>query len=479
MAALNALERHLALTGFMGAGKTTLGAVLAERLGRRFVDLDAEIERRAGSTVETIFAERGEDGFRALEEDLAAEVLGRAEPAVVALGGGAVGAARTRATLAERAFTVLLDVDVDTAWERAQEGGRPLARDAEGFRRLFEERQPLYETVADARADDADGIALAAAGVHVETGALEELAHHVPGDGPCELVADAHVAGIHGIAAQLALGARDTASHELPPGEAAKSAAVLERLWGRLRLGRDGTLVALGGGCTTDLAGFAAATYLRGIPWVPVPTTLVGQVDAAVGGKTAIDLPAGKNLAGALHWPARVVVDPALLATLPPAERRNGLAEVVKTGLLAGAPLWELPEAQQVRACAAFKAAVCLADPYERGARAQLNLGHTFAHALEAAAGYDLPHGEAVALGLLAALRLSGQDEARATVERLLAPRPARVDPDAAWQALGRDKKTTGGTPRLVLLDGPGRPRWGVELPRAEVRAALEALIAR
>ncbi len=162
---------------------------------------------------------------------------------------------------------------------------------------------------------------------------------------------------------------------------------------------------------------------MRGVAWVAVPTTLVGQVDAAIGGKTAVDLPAGKNLVGAFHWPAAVVVDPTVLETLPDAEIRNGLAEVVKTGLLAGDPLWELQRHEQVRRCAAFKAGVCLHDPHDRGARAQLNLGHTFAHALEAAAGYGLPHGQAVALGLLAALRLSGNDEAVATVERVLAPR--------------------------------------------------------
>ena len=140
----------------------------------------------------------------------------------------------------------------------------------------------------------------------------------------------------------------------------------------------------------------------------PVPTTLVGQVDAAIGGKTGVNLPEAKNRVGAFHWPVRTVVDPALLATLPAAERENGLAEVVKTGLLAGEPLWELPEPEQVRRAAAYKAAVCLQDPHERGRRAELNLGHTFAHALEAASDYELPHGRAVALGLLAALRLSG-----------------------------------------------------------------------
>lgn len=474
---LNALGRHLALAGFMGSGKSRLGAAVAGRLERSFVDLDREIEARTGATIAELFAERGESGFRELEERTALDVLGRAEAAVVALGGGAVLSEPTRETLATRAFTVLIDVEPETAWQRVSGSDRPLAQEEDAFHALHRDRQPVYDAVADARARDVDGILLAAAGVHVEVGSLDELGALVPGDGELELVVDEHVAGIHGVRAQVALGARDVAIHEVPAGEAAKAAVVLERLWSALRIGRDGGIVALGGGSTTDIAGFAAATYMRGVPWTAVPTTLVGQVDAGIGGKTAIDLPGAKNVVGAFHWPARVVCDPALLTTLPEAERRNGLAEVVKTGLLAGERFWERPEPEQVRACAAFKSGICLADPHDRAARAQLNLGHTFGHALEAAAGYALPHGRAVALGLLAALRLSGlPDEAR-TVEELLAPEPVAVDPDTAWAALARDKKAEGGAPRLVLLDAPGKPRWGVAVPEADVRRALGELI--
>jgi shikimate kinase/3-dehydroquinate synthase len=153
------------------------------------------------------------------------------------------------------------------------------------------------------------------------------------------------------------------------------------------------------------------------------------------------------------------------------------MAEVVKTGLLAGEPVWELPDLQLVRRCAAYKAGVCLRDPSERGEREVLNLGHTFAHGLEAAGSYEsVSHGEAVALGLLAALRLSGLDTR--AVEEVLAPEPVRVDREAAWAALGRDKKARGGKTRLVLLDAPGKPVTGVERPDDEVRAALDALIA-
>jgi 3-dehydroquinate synthetase/shikimate kinase len=467
----------------MGAGKTTAGRELAARLGRPFVDVDEAIEAHEDATIPALFERHGEPGFRLLEERATGEALAAGEPAVLALGGGALGAGATRDALRARAFTILLEIDSAEAWERAQGGDRPLARDRESFDALYASRLPAYEEAADGRARDVDGAILEAAGVHVQVGALSLLDALVPGDGPVELVVDANVNGIHGVDAQLVLGARGAATHEVPAGEAAKALAVLERLLRALRVGRDGTLVALGGGATTDLGGLAAALYLRGIGWVAVPTTLVGQVDAAIGGKTAIDLPEGKNLVGAFHWPARVVVDAALLETLPDAELTNGRAEVVKTGLLAGDRVWERPLHEQVRACAAFKAAVCLRDPGDRGPRNQLNLGHTFAHALEAAAGYRLPHGRAVALGLVAALRLSvdhlGLDpETAAEVEHVLRPQRLTVDREAAWAALARDKKAERGTPRLVLLEAPGRPRWGVELPEKDVRAALDGLIA-
>ena len=296
--------------------------------------------------------------------------------------------------------------------------------------------------------------------------------------GPLEVVIDANVAAIHGDRVRAALGDRLAAVHEVPPGEESKSIDEASRLWSALRLDRTGTVVAVGGGTTLDLAGFTASTYLRGVAWVSVPTTLVAQVDAAIGGKTAVDLPEGKNLVGTFHWPAAVVVDPTLLATLPEEEQRNGLAEVVKTGLLAGEPVWELPTAEQVLRCAAFKAAVCLRDPHDRGTRAQLNLGHTFAHALEAASDYALPHGRAVALGLVAACRVSGLDAEARLVDELLRPERAAVDREVAWAALSRDKKAIGGRARLVLLEAPGKPRIGVEVDETELRAALDELIA-
>jgi shikimate kinase/3-dehydroquinate synthase len=469
-----ALEKHVALVGFMGAGKSTLGREVAERLGRRFVDVDHEVEATTGRTITQLFGE-DEALFRAKEAMVTVEQLRRRPPAVLALGGGALGSDNVRASLRTNAFTVLVEVDVEDAWRRVKNSGRPLARDELEFRALFTKRAPAYAEAADAPARTGDDVVLAAAAVHVETGSLARLGELVPG-GAAALVSDARVAGIHGADAQVALGDRNVEMHELPEGEEAKTIDAVSRLWRALRLDRNGVLVALGGGCTTDAAGFAAATYLRGVRWAAVPTTLVGQVDAAIGGKTAIDLPDGKNLVGAFHWPVRTVIDPVLLATLPERERLEGLAEVVKTGLLAGEALWERPLAEQVRRCAAFKSAVCLRDPHDAGVRSVLNLGHTFAHALEAAAGYEgLTHGRALALGLRAALKLSGVDPA--PVEDVLRPRRVRVDRERAWAALLRDKKAAGGRVRLVLLEAPGRPVHGVERPESEVRAALDELI--
>jgi 3-dehydroquinate synthetase len=443
----------------MGAGKSTA----ARELGG--IDTDDLVEAAAGKPIAEVFRTEGEAAFRALEE----------QAIVLALGGGAVTSRAVRDALGDT-LTIWLDVDVDTCWERVRGSDRPLAQDEAAFRRLYEERRTLYAEVADVVAKDAHDVVLAVAGVHVERGALQRLGGLVPGEGPAALVSDPQVAGIHGMDAQLALGARLTETHELPPGEEAKTLTALDRLWQDLRLDRSGTVVALGGGCTTDAAGFAAAGYLRGVAWTPVPTSLVAQVDAAIGGKTAIDLPQGKNLVGAFHWPARTVVDPALLETLPEPQRLEGMAEVVKTGLLADEPFWELPDDELVRRCAAFKAAICLRDPHERGERAVLNLGHTFAHGLEAAAGYEgVTHGRAVTLGLLAALRLSGRDTG--VVEEVLRPRPVRVDRERAWQAMRRDKKVRDGEMRLVLLGADG-PETGVVLPEADVRRELDRLIA-
>jgi shikimate kinase/3-dehydroquinate synthase len=436
-----AVDRHIALIGFMGAGKTTVGEEVARRTGRPFVDTDAEIEARHGPITELF--DRGEAEFRRLEREIVDEALSAGVPSVIALGGGAFEAARS-----DRALAVLIDVDVDTAWERSRRTSRPLAHEEAAFRALFAARD--YRSVADVVAEDADGVLLAGLGIRIGPGKAD-------GD---VLLIDPRLRELRTFGLDQTITVQE------------KTLAEAWRVWSELRLGRDGTIVAYGGGTTTDLAGFVAATYMRGVRWNALPTTLVGQVDAAIGGKTAIDLPQGKNLVGAFHYPDRVGIDPRELETLPDEERRNGMAEVVKTGLLAGRPLWELAEDEMIRACAAFKAEVCLEDPYERkGRREILNLGHTFGHALEAASNYEVPHGEAVALGLKAALKLSAIE-----IDHPLDPQPVRLDRELAWAVLQRDKKVRRGRIRLVLLEALGKPVVR-EVESDEARAALDELI--
>ena len=312
--------------------------------------------------------------------------------------------------------------------------------------------------------------------VFIGPGAQEELALVLAGTAKAVVVHAPPLAAAAGAAVETLQTAGVAAEAVVvPDGEAAKTAEVAAGCWeefGRLGLTRSDAVVGVGGGAVTDLAGFLAATWVRGVRVVQVPTTLLGMVDAAIGGKTGVNTGKGKNLVGAFHFPWEIRIDSRFLATLPAEERRAGMAEVVKTGLLSGDELWSLPEDEMIRSCAAFKTAVVLSDPYEReGRRAILNLGHTFAHALETASGYELRHGDAVALGLLAALRLSGRSTD--VVEEILAPKPVRVDRDRAWDALLRDKK---GRLRLVLLGEDGG--FVTEVPEADVRRALDELIA-
>ena len=309
-------------------------------------------------------------------------------------------------------------------------------------------------TVVVDEAPDLDDIVLRALGVRIEAGLRPESG---------ALLADPAVLDLHPLELDETHLVRE------------KSVDEARRLWAELGSSREGPIVGYGGGTTTDLAGFVAATFRRGVPWIAVPTTLVGQVDAGIGGKTSVDLREGKGLAGVFHYPEEVLIDPALLLTLPDEERRAGMAEVVKTGLLAGLEVWDLPEEQMIRSCAAYKAGVCLADPDERGRRAILGLGHTFGHALEAASLYTVRHGDAVALGLLAALRLSGLPTD--VVETVLDPRPVPVNREHAWEALKRGAQVREGKIELVLLETPGKPLWGVERAETEVQAALDSLI--
>jgi shikimate kinase / 3-dehydroquinate synthase len=277
------------------------------------------------------------------------------------------------------------------------------------------------------------------------------------------------------------------------PGEQSKTIAHAEIVWtelARAGMTRADVVVALGGGVVGDLAGFCAATYQRGVRVVQVPTTLVAQVDSALGGKTGVDLPDAKNYVGAYHQPQAVIADTDALSTLPPEELAAGYAEVVKTALIAGGVLWELVRGgaepgspDVVAACAHTKLRIVARDERDGGARQSLNLGHTVGHAIEAVTGYaTYRHGEAVALGLLVALRLSGADDLRAEVAELLQARglPTAlhdVDPDAVVMATARDKKRMGEGPvPFVLLPEPGDPRPGNPVAPRELIAAVREL---
>jgi len=490
--------RNLALIGFMGAGKSTLAGRLAERLGWDAADTDAEIEREAGKPVARIFAEEGEAAFRELEERVAARLLERVDT-VIALGGGAVTSPVTRERLRDGSFTVLLDVTVQTAWRRieAEAGDRPLALEARRFADLYEQRRPVYHAAADALVDAERLEGGEPLLVPLSRPAAVAEVPRLVGARRAALIADRDVLRVVGRPVEPFVTVR------LPPGEAAKTVAVARQAWTRLAdlgLERGDVVVGLGGGAATDLAGFVAATYQRGVPWMAVPTSLVGMVDAAIGGKTGIDLPAAKNYVGAFHPAEWVVADPGLLETLPVREWACGFAEVIKTGLLAGGRLWDMVTSWQpgrgtgeqrlelIRRCAAYKAHVVAVDPQEQGMRAVLNLGHSIGHAMEAAAGYSgLAHGEAVAVGLLPALWLSSRvagldpDVERRVRDLLVAHElPVTypgVDPAAVRDALRRDKKARGGRVRFVLLEAIGKPVWGVDVDDELIDQAIERAI--
>jgi shikimate kinase / 3-dehydroquinate synthase len=496
----------LVFIGFMGAGKTSGARAAAAALGERALDADRAIEERLGTTIDDYFASHGERAFREVEEEVVAELLERPPAPVLSLGGGAIGSGRVRDLLAEHTV-VHLDVDADTAWRRCG-GRRPLARDRERFNALHAERAPVYAALADAVLLDPepDTVRHAAAALRSLPRGVKLLwaqadggqypvyvgdvlgAGFWPLDGRRFLISDEAVAPLHARAVEPV-----DATLLMAPGEAAKTLGTVEALLrglARVGMAHDDHVVALGGGVVGDVGGFCAAIYQRGVDVVQVPTTLVAQVDSAYGGKTGVDLPEGKNYAGAYHQPAAVLADPRTLATLPDAELAAGWPEVVKTALIAGGPLWESvrrgsaePDAATVLACARTKLGVVARDERDEGARQVLNLGHTVGHAIETATGYvRYRHGEAVGLGLLAALTLSGQPALRAEVAVLLAARglpvqlAADVDLDEVAAAVQRDKKRRGGRVGFVLVHAPGDARPGNPVSDADLRAALEEL---
>ena len=524
----------LVLIGFMGAGKSSAAVELAGALESEPLDTDALLEERFGHAVAREFELNGEAAFRAAEEQLAGELLERAgEEQVIALGGGSVLSERVRSALASH-VTVLLDVAPERAWARLQESPdgvaeRPLAREREAFLALHAERRELYEQLADAvlpeldegalprvlgalralarapsgtrllwassRSPSGDGggeyPVLIGAGLLPENPDAERLAAIWPLDRSRSrpfCASDENVLALHGArVGELA------ATISIPPGESSKTLAQAEHVWRGLIGGaatRADHLVALGGGVVGDLAGFCAATYQRGMPVVHVPTTLVAQVDSAYGGKTGVDLPEAKNYVGSYHQPAGVLVDPDTLATLPAAELAAGWVEVLKTALIAGGRLWERVaggeqvDAAMILACARTKLAVVAEDERDGGRRQVLNLGHTVGHAIETATGYRrYRHGEAVGIGLLAALELSGQGALREQVHTLLLAHglPAAFDGASVQQvldALARDKKRVGARVPFVLVDAPGKVRFGCDVGEPELRAAVERIAA-
>ena len=509
------LSRRQALVfiGFMGAGKSTALAA-AREAGLQTTEVDELIERELGAPIAEFFERDGEQEFRRREAGVVVPLLEQADGGAIALGGGSVLAEGVPEAL-RRHVVVWLQVSVEEAWRRVEGSDRPLARDRAAFEALMPARQPLYEQLADAvvpfgdrlvaerampsllaladELPDATGMVWAesASGeypIFVGEGLLESGYWPLQGSRFC--VTDTSVAELY--AESLAPLAGQVA---IEPGEGAKTLAEAERVLRELAalgMTRSDHIAALGGGVVGDLAGFCAATYQRGVPVVQVPTTFVAQVDSAIGGKTGVDIPEAKNYVGAYHLPSAVLADTATLATLPPEELAAGWVEVVKTALLAGGQLWERVRAERgpggdlgeiVFACARFKAEVVAADERDSGRRAILNLGHTVGHAIEAATGYQrYRHGEAVGLGLLAALRLSEAEELREQVLEVLqaAQLPTRVDgaeADEVVDALQRDKKRDAEGVRFVLLSEAGKPREGQLVEPGRVRDAIVELI--
>ncbi|MBD3292093.1 MAG: 3-dehydroquinate synthase [Armatimonadia bacterium] len=509
----------IALTGFMGTGKTTVGRTLAGRLGLEFVDTDEIIEDAAGRTIPEIFADEGEGRFREAETRAllrALEVPGR----VISTGGGILLRPQNLEALREAGPVICLTADPATILERTgDDENRPLLQVADPAQRIAEllsERSECYaqadrhvstdgrdpEAVVDAviealresprgrwhvgaSTDIPLRLSHTSYQISVARGVLSELGRIVP---PVEdgvraaLVSTDRIGPLYADTAREALEAAgwDVSVLTVPDGEASKQVAVAAELWEQMAasgLDRGSTVFALGGGVVGDLAGFAAATYMRGISLVHLPTSLLAQVDSSIGGKTAVDLGAGKNLVGAFHQPAAVVTDVATLATLPDAELRSGLGEIIKHACCFDAEMFAfLGERREAvlggdGACLEYlvarncqiKAQVVEQDPHEAGLRAVLNYGHTVGHALERAADeWSLRHGEVVGAGIVAEARAAvwlglADEECASRQEALVAayglPTEVRgVSQERALQALERDKKIQAGRLRMPLV---------------------------
>ncbi|MGH8877720.1 MAG: 3-dehydroquinate synthase [Stackebrandtia sp.] len=513
------MSPKLVLVGPPGSGKSTVGALLAQRLGVSFRDTDADIEKLAGKPIPEIFVDDGEERFRALETRAIAAALTEHD-GVLALGGGAV-LAQTNRDLLAAARVAFLSVELSAAVSRVGLGaGRPLLamNPRATLKALLDERRPLYREVADvtvvtdslAAAEVADELAVhVGAAITIPVGgdggydvvigrdATIALSEHLGGAARAAIL---YAAPLREHADRVAAFVSDAVACELievPDAETAKTVAIAESCWdrlGRADFTRTDVVIGLGGGAVTDLAGFVAACWLRGVRVIQLPTSLLGMVDAAVGGKTGVNTAAGKNLVGAFHEPAAVLCDLSTLDTLPGADRAAGLAEVIKCGYIADPVINDLIGADPaaaldprapvlanlVRRAVAVKAEVVTGDLRESGRRAILNYGHTFAHAIEKVEGYTWRHGEAVAVGMVYAAvvgRLTGRvdlvDDTRAKLAAVGLPVTyGGADFDALLAAMRVDKKATGSTLRLVLLDDVARPVLVDDVTEKQLRQA-------
>ena len=522
--------RRIALVGLPGSGKSTVAPLVAERLGWEAVDLDSEIAVTSGRSPATVIATEGEAFFRDLELTALEGALRRPGPQVIACGGGLITQAAARRLLTELCTVVWLDAPDEVLIERLGAGaGRPLlgGSAAAGIPRLRGSRARAHQvshvrisaedspdTVASRVIAALDGtvrVNLAERSYHVEVraGALEDVALHIPGSATrVALLADRAVRPVSDrLVASLRSAGIATTVLQVSGGEALKTWEEAGRLLdclGTAGLQRNDCVLALGGGTVGDLAGFVAATYLRGIAWVNVPTTLLAMVDSAIGGKTGVNLARGKNLAGAIWQPRAVICDPDVLASQDDRSFRSAFAEIVKYSMIVEMPQPAVLDGQLgrllnkdlealtevIRACCAAKSGFVARDEREGAARAVLNYGHTVGHALEAASGLGggLLHGEAVAVGMRAAgvlsIRTLGcpaaeigwQDE---MIERCGLATTSVFDPERVLGYMGADKKHVGDRLGWVLLEARGRPQIGQHVAEAEVRAALDAVLAR
>jgi shikimate kinase/3-dehydroquinate synthase len=521
--------KHIFIYGPPGSGKSTVGKILADDLDIPFLDLDVEIERMAGQTIPQIMAGQGEPAFRDLETAALEEAVSGAAN-VIALGGGALLRDSNRACAESAGEVVLLDADLPTLLERLKSESvqRPLlAGDMEEkLRSLMARRKAHYESFSLRVANISSlpetvtweiqqklgifhvrGMG-AGYDVVVRPGGLDRLGEMLKErglGGPVALVSDSNVAPLYGeqVLKSVRKAGYETHLLTIPAGEQNKTLETVVSLWrGFLEAGLDrkSTVVALGGGVTGDLSGFAASTFMRGMAWVGIPTSLLAMADSSLGGKTGFDLPEGKNLVGAFHSPRLVLADPDVLQTLPEVEFRSGMAEVVKHGIVSDPALFSLCAAgyaavkndlvDLVRRAMAVKIRVIEVDPFERGLRAALNLGHTVGHALELVSGFRLRHGEAVAIGMVAEARLAERlglagdglsDQIAETLRGLNLP--VEILPDLpredVLKAMRVDKKKSSGIVRFALPVTIGEVRTGVEvedlnLVFAESRAGFQ-----